>query len=291
VNERSSHTTPTPHGGGIAIAVTWFIGLSFFYMQGEVDASLYKALMVGVVLSVVSYMDDLYELSAKLRLVVQSVVAIGGLFFLGGLEHIDFFFFTLSNEWVCNLFAFFIILWFINLYNFLDGIDGYAGSEALFLAFGGYLLFGGVHFIVLFMAVAGFLVWNWHKAKIFMGDVGSTLLGYSVAVFTIYYTNEDASNLWVWLVLFGVFFFDATITLLRRYNNGEILTQAHKKHAYQRLTQAGFTHEKVVLLSLLINFFILLLVFYMKNKFLLLLSSGIIFFLVMRYIDKQKAFA
>jgi Fuc2NAc and GlcNAc transferase len=115
-------------------------------------------------------------------------------------------------------------------------------------------------------------------------------LGYSVAVLTIYYTNENASNLWVWLTLFGVFFFDATMTLLRRYRNEERLTQAHKKHAYQRLTQAGFSHEKVVLWAMGVNILLFLEVFFIHNSLGLLLSCLIVLFSVMRYIDNKKAF-
>jgi len=190
--------------------------------------------------SVVSYIDDMYQLSVKVRLSVQIATAVLGLYFLGGLEHIDLFFFTIDNQLLTNLFAFLMIVWFINLYNFLDGIDGYAGSEAVFLGVAGFFLFGNAIFMVLVVSVLGFLVWNWHKAKIFMGDVGSTLLGYNVAIFTIYYANQNAVNLWIWITLFGVFWFDATLTLYKRYKNGERLNQAHNKHAYQRLVQSCY---------------------------------------------------
>jgi len=146
-----------------------------------------------------------------------------------------------------------MIVWFINLYNFLDGIDGYAGSEAIFLSIAAFMLFGGNHFLVLAVAVLGFLVWNWHKAKIFMGDVGSTLLGYNIAIFTLYYANQESSNFWIWIILFGVFWLDATFTLFRRYLNGEKLSQAHKKHLYQKLTQMGWAHDRVVVFAILIN--------------------------------------
>jgi len=253
VNERSSHTTPTPHGGGIAIAFTWFIGITYLFYMNDIDNSLYYALMVGLVISFVSYFDDLYELSAKLRLGVQALVALSGLYFLGGFESFSFFFFSIENQVFTNIFAFFMTIWFINLYNFLDGIDGYAGSEAVFLGLAGFILFGGSHFLVLIAAVLGFLLWNWHKAKIFMGDVGSTLLGYNVAIFTLYYANQESSNFWIWIILFAVFWFDATLTLMKRYLNGEVLSQAHKKHLYQKLTQIGWSHDKVVLVSILIN--------------------------------------
>lgn len=145
VNERSSHTTPTPHGGGIAIAVTWFLGLIYLFTCKAIEPSLFYALMCGSLLSVVSYFDDLYELSPKLRLLVQAVVSVAGLYALGGLERIDFGFWVIENPFISNALAFFGIMWFINLYNFLDGIDGYAGSEAIFLAIAGWLLFGGDH--------------------------------------------------------------------------------------------------------------------------------------------------
>ncbi|SFV66328.1 Undecaprenyl-phosphate N-acetylglucosaminyl 1-phosphate transferase [hydrothermal vent metagenome] len=291
VNERSSHSVPTPHGGGIAIAVVWFLGLFYLYFTNEINTSLFFALLVGIIISVVSFFDDIYDLSPKLRLLAQSFVAIGGLYFLGGLQSLDFGIFSIESPVITNLFAFFMIVWFINLYNFLDGINGYAGSETLFLSLGGFLLFHDAHFIVLAMAVLGFLYWNWGKAKIFMGDVGSTLLGYNVAVFTIYYANQESSNFWIWIILFGLFWFDATLTLFRRFLNKEKLSQAHKKHAYQRLTQSGYTHTKVVLLSIIINILLFLIVYFISNTFLAFLSALIVLYVVVKFIDKKKGFA
>jgi Fuc2NAc and GlcNAc transferase len=207
-------------------------------------------------------MDDLYQLSVKLRVLVQICSAGVGLYLLGGLNEITLFFLSIDNSIVTNTFAFLLIIWFINLYNFLDGIDGYAGSEAIFLGLAGFTFFGNPIFIVLVASVLGFLVWNWHKAKIFMGDVGSTLLGYNVAVFTIYYTNQDATNLWVWITLFGVFWFDATLTLYKRYKNGERLSQAHNKHVYQRLVQSGWSHSKVVISAMVVNIILFGLVYF-----------------------------
>lgn len=293
-NERSSHTTPTPHGGGIAIAVTWFFGLVYLFTCKAIDPPLFYALMCGSLLSIISYCDDLYELSPKLRILVQAVVSILGLYALGGLSKIDFGFWVLENTFIANTLAFFGIMWFINLYNFLDGIDGYAGSEAIFLAVAGWLILGGDHFLVLVVSVAGFLVWNWHKAKIFMGDVGSTLLGYIIAIFTLYYQNNGTS-IFVWLILFGLFWFDATVTLWRRYRNGEKLSQAHRKHAYQRLVQSGYGHHKVVLYALGINFVLFILgysAFTNSSHFLISAFVGTIIILygVMRFVDKKKKF-
>ena len=291
VNERSSHTAPTPHGGGIAIALTWFVGLFYLYFYELIEPNLFYALLFGVVISLVSFFDDIYELSPKVRLIAQALVAIGGLVTLGGLESLDFGLFEITNPFITNIFAFFLIVWFINLYNFLDGIDGYAGSEAVFLATAGLLLFGGEHFIVLIVAVLGFLCWNWHAAKIFMGDVGSVLLGYNVAVFAIYYANEQSSNFWVWVILFGLFWVDATITLIRRKLNGEKLSQAHKKHAYQRLTQSGWSHSKVATSAMILNIVVFLVLYSTQNVAISFFISLAIFLYAYIYVEKIKPFS
>ncbi|WP_419671380.1 MraY family glycosyltransferase [Aliarcobacter butzleri] len=290
VNERSSHTVPTPHGGGIAIAITWFIGLFYLYFIGQIENNLFYALLFGAVISIVSFFDDIYELSPKLRLIIQAIVAIGGLYFLGGFETLTFGIFDIQNSIFTNIFAFFMIIWFINLYNFLDGINGYAGSEAIFLSLAAFILFGGNHFLVLAVAVLGFLYWNWNKAKIFMGDVGSTLLGYNVAIFTIYYANQEPTNFWIWIILFSVYWFDATLTLIRRKLNKERLSLAHKKHAYQRLTQAGWSHYKVTNYSIGLNILLFAIVYFISNIFVAFLIAFIVLVLSMKFIDSKKAF-
>jgi len=290
VNERSSHTVPTPHGGGIAIAITWFVGILYLYFIDDIDTNLFYALLIGIIISIVSFFDDIYELSAKLRIIVQSIVAIAGIYLLGGTKSLDFGLFVIENEIMTNIFSFLLIVWFINLYNFLDGINGYAGSEAIFLSVAGFLLFGGGHFIVLSVAVLGFLYWNFNKAKIFMGDVGSTLLGYNVAIFILYYNNVDSTNLWIWIILFGVFWFDATLTLIRRKLNNEQLSQAHKKHAYQRLTQSGWSHFKVTNYSIGINIVLFCIVYFISNIVIAFIISLFLLYSVMKFVDYKKKF-
>lgn len=290
VNERSSHSIPTPHGGGIAIAITWFIGLFYLYFTNQIESTFFYALLFGAVISIVSLFDDIYELSAKLRLTIQSLIAFSGLISLGGLESINFGMFTIENQIITNIFAFFMIIWFINLYNFLDGINGYAGSQAVFLSLAGFVLFGDDHFIVLFVAVLGFLYWNWNKAKIFMGDVGSTLLGYNVAIFTIYYGNQESSNFWIWIILCGLYWFDATLTLIKRKLNKEKLSQAHKKHAYQRLTQAGWSHYKVTNWSIIINIILFAIVYFTTNIFVAFILAMIVLISCMKFVDNKKKF-
>ncbi len=290
VNERSSHTVPTPHGGGIAIALTWFAALGYLYFSNQIDSSLFYALLIGILISLVSFFDDIYELSPKLRLIVQSSVAIVGIYLIGGLESITFGFFIIENQIITNIFAFLLIVWFINLTNFIDGINGYVGSEFVFLGLAGFFIFGDAHFAVLAVCVLGFLFWNWNKAKIFMGDVGSTLLGYNIAIFMLYYTNQESTNLWIWIILFGVFWFDATLTLFRRKLNAEKLSQAHKKHAYQRLNQSGWSHFKVTNYSIVINLILFGIVYFISNIFIAFIISLILLYLIMKFIDSKKAF-
>ncbi len=290
VNERSSHTVATPHGGGIAIATTWFIGLLYLYFSDQIESNLFYALLVGFAISIVSFFDDLYELSPRLRLIVQSLVAILGLYFLGGFHLLSFGFFDISFSIFTNLFAFFMIIWFINLTNFIDGINGYVGSEFVFLSIAGFVMFGDAHFIMLGVSVLGFLFWNFNKAKIFMGDVGSTLLGYNIAIFTLYYANIEASNFWIWIILFSVFWFDATLTLIRRKLNGERLSQAHKKHAYQRLTQSGWSHYKVTNYLILVNIILFLIVYIVPNIFIAFISAILLLIAIMSFVETKKAF-
>ena len=285
-NDRSSHSVPIPHGGGIAVAITWFIGIGYLFVTGQVSQDLFYALAVGILIALTGYLDDLYDLNPKLRFTVQFLSAAAGLWFLGGLNQLDFGIFIIDNFAITNIIAIFAIIWFINLYNFLDGIDGYAGSEAVFLGIAGYLLFGEKYFLILVFSVLGFLVWNWHKAKIFMGDIGSTLLGYNIAIFAIYSQNNGTSIL-IWLALFGLFWFDATLTLFRRYKNGEKLSQAHRKHAYQRLTQIGWSHSKVTISSIFVNIVIFSIVYTIHNPFVVFLITLIILYIIVRAIASR----
>ena len=290
VNERSSHSVPTPHGGGIAVAITWLTGLVYLYLTNQIDPTLFYALIIGVVIAVVGFIDDIVDLSPKVRMVVFTLVGASGLYILGGLETITFGLFDISNSFVTSVFAMLLILWYINLTNFIDGIDSYLAVKFIFLSGAGLLLFGGAHFGLLGVSVLGFLYWNWHKAKIFMGDVGSTLLGYTIAIITIYYANQQSSSLWVWITLYGVFWFDATVTLVRRKFNGEKLSQAHRKHAYQRLTQAGWSHSKVTLSALGLNLIILALVYFIPNIAVSFAISLGLLYAAMKFVDKKKEF-
>ena len=290
VNERSSHTVPTPHGGGIAVAITWFGGLIYLYINNQIETTLFFALIIGAVIAIVGLVDDIVELSPKIRMIVFALVGATGLYIIGGLDVLTFGLFDISNTFITSVFAMLLILWYINLTNFIDGIDSYLGVNFIFLSVAGLVIFGADYFVVLGVSVLGFLYWNWHKAKIFMGDVGSTLLGYTIAIITLYYANIQSQNLWIWITFYGVFWFDATMTLVRRKLNGEKLSQAHKKHAYQRLTQSGWSHSKVTLYALGLNVVIFFLVYFIPNIAVSFAFSLVLLYLAYRFVDSKKRF-
>lgn len=293
-NERSSHSIPTPRGGGIAIAVTWFLAITFLFLRKDIDSALFFALLCGLPISVIGLVDDVITISPKVRLFVHVASAATALIFLGGLIGIDIGFINLSVPFLFSIIAVVGIVWFTNLFNFLDGIDGYISTEVIFIGFGAFFVLGVFPPMVLAVVTAGFLVWNWQPAKIFMGDVGSTLLGFTMGVFAVHYQNSGDSSIVIWLMLTSLFWFDASLTLYRRWRNGETLSKAHKKHAYQRIVQSGFSHQKTVVYSLLINLSILVLVWLtirFPNYSLLFLGINIAYlYLVMKMVDRQFPF-
>ncbi|MEA2029272.1 MAG: glycosyl transferase, partial [Campylobacterota bacterium] len=183
------------------------------------------------------------------------------------------------------------ILWITNLYNFLDGIDGYAASEAILISLGMYLILNNELGIILAVTTLGFLIFNWHKASIFMGDVGSATLGFIFAVITFSDTTTEGT-IYFWLIILSLFWYDATITLIRRYRNRENVTQAHRKHAYQRLTQFGWSHSKVVLYSIVINTIFLTMLYLVDKNYwgYVFVVNMIAMLIIMRFADSKKSF-
>jgi len=284
-NERSSHSTPTPRGGGLAIIIVFYFGL--FYFKEGLDSRLFYALFCAAPIALISLMDDIFALSSRIRFFVQSVSAVMALYILGGVTSIDFIVFELHGWWL-NIVAFIAMIWLTNLYNFLDGIDGYAGSEAVVVGLGLSLFFYNPLGLVIVTACLGFLLFNWHKASIFMGDVGSATLGFIFAVFVFYDTGHG--NIYIWLILLSLFWFDATLTLVRRYRNGETITKAHKKHAYQRLIQSGWSHDKVVWSSLVFNLIFFVLLYFVENVLIVFMLNIIALYALMKLIDTKKSF-
>jgi len=243
---------------------------------------------------VISIIDDMVSLSPKIRFLTQFISVGLALFFLGGLQILDLGFIKLNWIWILTPIALIGIIWFINLYNFIDGIDGYASMEAIFVGSAIYYFTKSEIALILAISTFGFLPWNWQRAKIFMGDVGSTLLGFILIVLGIYFQNTDEFSLINWLILTSLFWFDATYTLLRRWLNKEKLSVAHRKHAYQRIVQAGWSHQKTTIFGLIINLLFFAILLISKNTGLnsllvLALAIMVLLFLTLK-IDRIKPF-
>lgn len=260
-NERSSHSSPTPRGGGLAIAVTALGGIIIAAILGWIDWNLAIALSGGgAMIATVGWVDDHRDLPALTRFAVQFLSAAWAMFWLGGLPSLSLGIVSVNMGLVGTVLGIIGIVWAINLYNFVDGIDGLAAGEAISTGvIGGLILLAmgqiGLAMVSFLIAAAsaGFLPLNWAPARLFMGDVGSGMLGYLFAVLAIASENAGAVPLLIWVLLLGAFVFDATITLCRRIAHGERWYHAHHSHAYQRMVQAGRSHAQVSTTILIIN--------------------------------------
>src|SRR5215218_3748739 len=260
-NERSSHSRPTPRGGGLAIAVTAVGGIVVAALLGWIDWNLALALSGGsVMIATVGWVDDHRSLPALTRFAVQFISAGWAMYWLGGLPSLSVGSSSVTLGLLGTMLGIVGIVWAINLYNFVDGIDGLAAGEAVTTGIiGGLILLAmgheGLAMVSLLIAAAsgGFMPLNWAPAKLFMGDVGSGMLGYLFAVLAIASENSGAVPLLIWVLLLGAFVFDATVTLCRRIAHGERWYHAHHSHAYQRMVQAGRSHAQVSATILIIN--------------------------------------
>lgn len=257
-NERSSHVRPTPRGGGLLIVVCTIGGLwlSAFFLRLAAPVVLLISFSLGAILIAwVSWLDDLHSLSNRSRFgahIAGALLVTGGIGFLSTVEVP--FLPPLEIGWFGILITFFWLTGFTNAYNFMDGIDGLAGAQAVVagLAWLGIGLLQDIPLLTtigLLIATSslGFLGHNWPPARIFMGDVGSAFLGFTLATLPIIGAQTDSR-----LPVFGVlilwpFVFDTTFTLLRRLQRGENIFAAHRSHLYQRMVIAGYSHRHVTL--------------------------------------------
>lgn len=260
-NARSSHSTPTPRGGGVAIVVSHVIALTLMIWAGVLDSSTWIAMAgAGLLIAVIGFIDDHNHIAARWRLLGHFIAAGWGLFWLGGLAPLSFWGASLDLGFLGSTLAAFYLVWMLNLYNFMDGIDGIASVEALCVCGGAVLLYvltGHPDLVwmplALASAVAGFLFWNFPPAKIFMGDAGSGFLGVSLGLLSLQAGWASPSLLYSWLILLGVFVVDATFTLGRRLLRGDKVYEAHRSHAYQFASRRYGNHLSVTLAVAVIN--------------------------------------
>lgn len=254
-SHRSLHARPTPRGGGIAIGVAVFVGIVGLALLVPVSPTVVWLGVAALGIAVVSFIDDLSHVHPAARMVVHFIVAAGLLAAGFGLHSIA----LPTIAWappssIAILLTALFVVWLVNLYNFMDGMDGFAAGMAIF-GFGTFAWLGATQgqetfatmSLVVAAAAGGFLVFNFPPARIFMGDLGSSVLGVLAAGMSLWAARDGIFPLWVGVLVFSPFIFDATFTLLRRLARRERVWEAHKTHCYQRLVESGWGHRKTVL--------------------------------------------
>ncbi|MDH4553060.1 glycosyltransferase family 4 protein [Pseudomonas sp. BN607] len=260
-NSRSSHNVPTPRGGGVAIVIAFLLGLPFCLIF---ELTTWQAVVgiggAGLIIAIIGFMDDHGHIAARWRLLGHFLSAVWLLCWLGGFPSLYIFGYSLDFAPLLILFATFYLVWLLNLYNFMDGIDGLASIEAviatLVMSFIYWVSgFDGLAVLPLLLAfsVGGFVVWNFPPAKIFMGDAGSGFLGITLGALSIQGAWASPVMFWCWLILLGVFVVDATYTLARRLARGDKVYEAHRSHAYQYASRLYGRHLPVTAAVAFIN--------------------------------------
>lgn len=255
---RSSHSIPTPRGGGLGLVATVLLGLVVGVLAGWVPESGALVLILGgVAIAAIGWLDDQRGMSPKVRLSVHVAAAILAVYSLGGFAILRFGSTSVFMDWMSRVTSVAVITWAISAYNFMDGLDALAGSEAVFVGSvgGWFAVVGGyadIAFIAFLLGAAslGFLRWNLPPARVFLGDVGSGFLGFSFAVLALLSDGQHALPAVGWLLLLGVFVFDSTVTLVRRIVRGEHWFQNHRESAYQRAAMKFGRHGPVTLVVL-----------------------------------------
>jgi len=255
-NARSSHVLPTPRVGGLAIVLTTLMALPLLAAMSVLAWPTIWGLLGGTGLAaLIGFADDHSHIAPPLRLLGHFIAAGWILAWFGGLPPLSLLGLVVELHWLGYVVAALYLVWVLNLTNFMDGIDGIAGVEAITVCLGGALLYlvtvpGTRQWLaplVLAAATLGFLVWNWPPARIFMGDAGSGFLGLMLAAFSLQAGWLAPTLFWSWLILLGAFVVDTTVTLFRRVVRGERFYEAHRSHAYQHAAQRWGSHLPVTL--------------------------------------------
>lgn len=251
-NARSSHRLPTPHGGGAPMLLAFALGLLAAALWHAPWPDNYSALAaIALLLMLLGIADDLWALSVRLRFTAYGLSCLATLLLLLPLPLTG----SAALDAALLLLAALAMLWLVNLYNFMDGIDGIAASQCALACCAAALLAwrgGGYDYALFCLLLAasqlGFLVWNWPPARLFMGDAGSIPTGFLLAGLAVIGAVDGQLSLACWLVLLALFITDASWTLVWRMASGQAFTQAHRLHAYQRLSVHWGSHQRVDLL-------------------------------------------
>ncbi|MEJ5038290.1 glycosyltransferase family 4 protein [Acinetobacter johnsonii] len=259
-NERSSHSVPTPRGGGVAVVCSYLVALAVLMYSQQMTVHIGLTIMAaGFAIALLGFLDDHGHINSMLRLAIHFLVAIAVVISLGGFGSVNVFG-EVQLGFLANIIAVLFLVWLLNLYNFMDGINGIASVEAITVTVSMatlyYLLNISLHSDVLWLlgaCVFGFLLWNFPKAKIFMGDACSGFLGLVLGILALIALKENVALFCAWIICLGVFIVDATYTLIKRVFNGHKMYDAHRSHSYQILSRKWNSHTPVTLVVAAIN--------------------------------------
>ena len=263
---RRSHHEPTPRGGGVGIVFGLTCGLCGATAAGLLDWSLTVVLLLGLLaVAALGWADDHRPVNSFLRLGLQFFIAGLTLWALGGLQQLQFGPWAVESGLLRQLLAIVALVWLTNLFNFMDGIDGLATWQTIFSASaialltvaGGASELTGIALLVLAAGV-GFLPWNWPRARIFMGDIGSSGLGFFFGLICVLGANNSGMPVLLSAMVLSLFVTDATATLLLRLLRGHQWYTAHREHAYQLWNRRGWSHNRVVACAMLLNLLFIL---------------------------------
>ena len=266
-NERSSHTSPTPRGAGLAVVVAFMLGLIALLVENTISDEVFLAIAIpSLVVAIIGWLDDRGHLtSAKWRLIGHFACASLAVWLTAGLPELPLVNSTIDFGLAGDIAAVIYLVWMLNLFNFMDGIDLITGVQTVTTSAGvAMLLLISTEsdlwkiFALLAASILGFLFFNLPPAKIFLGDVGSGFIGFTTAVISLVVAEDEPLVAWAMIILLAVFVTDATVTLLRRLLSHEHVYVAHRTHAYQHLSKKLNRHLPVSLGVGAINLFFLL---------------------------------
>ena len=262
-NYRSLHQKVIPRGAGLAVAVPTLLGYLYLYLDHDLTSSQWMVYVIGgVVVAAMGAADDRLDISALYRMPFQFLAAGWICYWFRGLAPVDLGFAVVNLGYLGHVMLFVILIWFYNLFNFIDGIDGMASSATMFIcaAIGALLFFQqapmlGLILILMGASSAAFLLFNWPPARMFLGDTGSSFMSYILSAVFVESLWRNPTNVWSWLIVGGFYFADTTLTTMVRILKVPGWYLPHRSHAYQNLARVWNSHRKVVLRVLMINLF------------------------------------
>jgi Fuc2NAc and GlcNAc transferase len=288
-NSRSSHSIPIATGGGIAIVISFFCAISYLWMTNAVSMIYYIA-FIGTCfpIAIISLIDDYKTVANRWKFLVQLIACTWAVLLLQvDSEALNIFQKRIilgeyeksldqfsDHSIMVHFISIIMLAWLLNLYNFMDGIDGLAASEGIFSCLGAFFIVLSTNnttipilLMCLMFSILGFIIINWPPAKIFMGDVGSVFIGSALGIFILVTANANVMTIWSWLILLAVFFTDASFTLARRVLRRDKWYRPHRTHAFQLAAIQYNSHKVVTLGVIVINIFWLFPLAYFASKY------------------------